>query len=866
VSTGEETILELAQRLAEGEEVDWNAAVETAAPHRRVLQNLQRIAAVAALFEHDPPRDANAEAAETPPFSWGHLQVLERLGAGGFGEVYRAFDPVLRRDVALKLRRRERRGGPASDQAYVEEARRLARVRHPNVLAVHGADVHDDRAGLWADLVQGRTLEVEIQIAAPLPTERALTIGTALAEALLAVHQAGLAHGDVKASNVMLDDGGRVVLMDFGAGADLAGRQQESTPAGSPLCMAPERFDGAPPSQAADLYSLGVLLFRMTSRRYPVEASSLAELEARHRTGERTSLRLVAKRAPGDLARLVDELLAPLPELRPSSEEVLARLRFIREAPRRRRRRAAIATVLASLVIGLVIAVLGYLRAHRAEQVATAAFGEAQATNDFLVEVLSSPRSTHSGGQVKVADVLDQAVARLDTELAGQPAVRAQTLFIVGKTYLSLGRAAEAEPLLRRAAELMATVRGELHPATPQLRSEWGLALLVIGRLDEARELLDRVIEACDRLQGEYGVEIYARIARGRVAEAEGDISEAEHWLEEALAKGAGERWRDDENWRLAQLELGQLLNVKGDYQRAEQILSESLAWSVANFGERDVNTFAARDSLATVLSRQGRYAEAEPLVRRNLEVVEEWLGETDRMTLQTRSALGNVLADSGRLADAVELDAALVPLAQEILGDNHPFTLVATGNYATRLKELGRSHEAEAIYRDTIERIGAMPALRISEVFIPRYNLAELLYETGRPREALETVTAARDHIVPELGERHHFTLAADSLIGASLSAVGDLRDAEAVLRRTLDAAREVLGRDHPETLQCQVYLARNRHLRGRDAEAVELLRDAVERQTVTLGATHPRTVASRAELASWLGETVPATAGHEG
>src|SRR6187402_2939314 len=94
--------------------------------------------------------ELEAPAAHAPVlFQWGHLAVLASIGVGGFGEVYRAFDPMLHREVALKLRRTGNQFAPVAGRAFIEEARRLAQVRHPHVLAVHGAAVHDGRAGIW---------------------------------------------------------------------------------------------------------------------------------------------------------------------------------------------------------------------------------------------------------------------------------------------------------------------------------------------------------------------------------------------------------------------------------------------------------------------------------------------------------------------------------------------------------------------------------------------------------------------------------------------------------------------------------------------------------------------------------------------
>ncbi|MEM6705717.1 MAG: AAA family ATPase [Acidobacteriota bacterium] len=276
------------------------------------------------------------------PFRWGHLRVLEPLGSGGFGEIFRAYDPKLDREVALKLRR-GRRGSTAS---YLEEARRLAKIRHPNVLTIHGVDQHEGRIGLWTELIDGHTLESLLERSGPMGSREATLLGIDLCRALAAVHGAGLLHRDIKTSNVMRETGGRTVLMDFGTVTD-SGEEGSGSLVGTPLAMAPELFQGAPPAQATDLYSLGVLLYRMTAGGYPYEAASLGELEDLIDDGRFVSLRDRRPELEGEFIAVVEAALAKEPGDRYSSagdfERALAETLTDRPRRDRRRTRSAVA-------------------------------------------------------------------------------------------------------------------------------------------------------------------------------------------------------------------------------------------------------------------------------------------------------------------------------------------------------------------------------------------------------------------------------------------------------------------------------------------------------------------------------------------
>ena len=248
----------------------------------------------------------------TETFAWGPLRVLARLGSGNFGDVYRAFDPALAREVALKLRRAD---GAATTRRWLDEARHLARVHHPNVVTVHGAAEHDGRAGLWTELLHGETLEARLERDGPVGAREAAAIGIELCGALAAVHRAGVVHGDVTTANVMREGGanaagaapGRVVLMDFGAGRE----RGQPAASGTPLACAPEVLEGAPMSAASDVYSLGALLFRVLTGRYPIEAKSMEELRRATTQGDRLRLRDLRPDLPANLVAAIEGALEP---------------------------------------------------------------------------------------------------------------------------------------------------------------------------------------------------------------------------------------------------------------------------------------------------------------------------------------------------------------------------------------------------------------------------------------------------------------------------------------------------------------------------------------------------------------------------
>ncbi len=236
---------------------------------------------------------------------WGQFDLREPVGSGSFGTVYRAWDPKLDREVAVKLLRR------TTAATRIGEGRLLARIRHPNVVTVYGADEIAGIAGIWMEFVHGKTIKALIETQGVFGGHEAALAGSVVCRALAAVHQAGLLHQDIKAQNVMRERGGRLVLMDFGAGVLTGDSNMPS--GGTPIYMAPELFAGAAASAHSDLYAVGVLLFHMTTGGFPVEGQHYADVRRRHAAGMRRWLRDLRPDLPDRFVTAVERALDPHP-------------------------------------------------------------------------------------------------------------------------------------------------------------------------------------------------------------------------------------------------------------------------------------------------------------------------------------------------------------------------------------------------------------------------------------------------------------------------------------------------------------------------------------------------------------------------
>lgn len=302
----------VAARIADEQPINWGELSET---DTASLTGLREIEQLAQGFRH---LQVSAVAPKTPTsnrFKFGNLQVLEPIGSGAQGEVWRAYDPLLDLQVALKLRKVD---SDSLSHQFLEEARRLARVRQANIVSVYGAAVHEGRAGMWTELVRGSPLSDLLAQHGSFPGEEVRGIGLDLCHALAAVHRHGLVHGDVKAENVMREVSGRIVLMDFGAAREFE-LADLTVVSGTLRYLAPEVLRGASPSPASDIYALGVLLFRLASGSFPYAVGELDALITAQDRGERLRLNKLKFGLPRDLVRAIESAIEIDPAKRPAS-------------------------------------------------------------------------------------------------------------------------------------------------------------------------------------------------------------------------------------------------------------------------------------------------------------------------------------------------------------------------------------------------------------------------------------------------------------------------------------------------------------------------------------------------------------------
>jgi serine/threonine protein kinase/tetratricopeptide (TPR) repeat protein len=263
----------------------------------------------------------------SPGTRLGAYEIIAPLGAGGMGEVYRARDTKLGRDVALKMLPTEMARDPERLARFRREAKALAQLDHPNIITIYSVEECDGIHFLTMQLVEGLPLDRLIPQGG-LPVERIFEIASALGDAVAAAHEKGIVHRDLKPANVMVSNDGRVKILDFGLAKDVraadmddatmtsASHTQVGVVMGTPAYMSPEQASGRPLDHRTDIFSLGVVLHEMATGQRPFEGSSSAELVSAILRDTPPSVTDARPDLPSDLGRVIRRCLEKDPRHR----------------------------------------------------------------------------------------------------------------------------------------------------------------------------------------------------------------------------------------------------------------------------------------------------------------------------------------------------------------------------------------------------------------------------------------------------------------------------------------------------------------------------------------------------------------------
>ena len=759
------------------------------------------------------------------PDSIGGYRIIELLGEGSMGRVYRARQLHPAREVALKLVAALGRDAAVRLRREIEV---LARMEHPGIARLYDAG-EEEIGGIavpWLALeyVRGIDLRQWIRDRAPTLAERVQAL-IQLCRAVHYAHGRGVVHRDLKPANVLIDGAGRPRVLDFGIARVLDGDDGDATRAGQVLgslpYMSPEQLggDSTQIDARSDVYALGAIAYELICAALPhprLADATLFEAIEVHRTHTPLLPSRVLPSLPRDLDAVIMKALSTEPARRYSSAaEFAADLqRWLEHRPvearpatlgyvlaRHARRHRVAAAALAAALIMLVAASLVSLRyawsEAQARALAERRFAESEAVNAFLERMLSAADPAQTQGRdVTVTEVLDAA----EQDLAGTamtPVVRAMVQRSLASTRLSLGEF-ERALALNDAAISQSRLDGDPRVQHGLLRMR-GSILTELGRFEQAEAALDEADSIWP--QAPDADRLRVLLTRSRLYEEAGRQADAIAGFGTLLA--AGEEGRvdpDDPMLETARSNLIGLLRDSGRLNEALVAADAVLARRRGRDGDRHPRTLASRHARMTVLQGLGKLDEAVSEGQAVLDLRRQVLGEDHAATLTTAQMLGNAYLELGRLDEAEPLIRQTLTAFESRFGDAHAQTITSLNALAYLLEARGAVDEAEATYRRVLA-IQREQDQRHPAALVTQNNLGMLLLDAGRLSAAEHELRDLLARTAEQLGEDHVFNAMFASNLGLCLSRMR--RDDEALI--VLEAAHTMLadrlGAEHGRT-----------------------------------------------------------------
>ncbi|HEX8702001.1 MAG TPA: tetratricopeptide repeat protein [Myxococcaceae bacterium] len=841
---------------------ELDAHLDTCPPCRRLMaQALQAgaaepasatstLASVHALFR--------AERGEHAPLprgtAVGRYLVLERLGAGGMGVVYAAYDPELDRRVALKLLRTGGLGlEPEAGRALLlREAQAMARVSHPHVVPVYDVGTFGQQVFLAMELVEAQTLRQWLS-AAPRSWREIRNAFVEAGRGLAAAHAVGLVHGDVKPENLLVGKDGRVRVTDFGlARTATPSAEVPRIAGGTPAYMAPEQQDGESQVDGrSDQFSLCVALYEALHGERPFAGTTGEALAAEKRSGRVRPLPR-GSTVPAWLHRAVLRGLEAEPSRRHASMEVL--LTALQADPAARRRRWLTWSGALALLLGAVVAT-HTLHTHQARVCASAAQRAMasvwSAPQQRAVEqaFLGTQRPFAASAWAQVRRSLDAYTsAWVTTHTATCEATRVrgdQSDEVLGQRMRCLdGRLAEVTALTQVLAQADADVVGRALRAVESLPSLASCSdAAALGGREEPSEALRAALVRARALEaaGRYaeGLAIAgpaaeaARQAGDRAGSAHGFLAVAELREQAGDYRGAEEAlfaslWAAEATGHDAVAARGWALAVRLTGERFEQFTlahrwSERADAALLRLGGDDALRARLHINVGRVLYVQGRYGEAEARHQQALELLERTLGPDSLAVADALFKRSAAKAAQGRSDEALELGHRALALREKALGPEHPEVGLGLAELAEVRWYRREFEEAERLALrsiDILERaLGPDHPGLISALNTLATTRLDLRW---KPADTLPLLERAMRLMQASGGADSSDSAVLANNIATAMARAGRVPEAVRLLTEAISRLERKLGPEHPTLVVIVYSLADALRMQGRLAEAL--------------------------------------------
>ena len=709
------------------------------------------------------PRDACLVGSRIGPYA-----VIRELGRGGMSRVLLATraDDEFHRWVAVKILQSHVR-----ESRFLAERQILAHLDHPNIAVLFDGGTTPERLPyLVMEYVDGEAID-EYCESRNLSIDQRLELFDGVCSALSYAHRKLVIHRDVKPSNILVDTEGSVKLLDFGI-AKLLDPEELACDATAtemrpltPAYASPEHLRGEPMTTSSDVYSLGVLLYKLLTGALPHPAEYAKRWAALAEGHEPVPPSQVAGHLNVDLDAVVMRALAPEPDRRYGSVAHLAEdlkryrrgwpvearphstlYRFVKLLRRHPLGFATAFGFMTFLVVVSVVLVFMAARITRERDQARIERDKARQVTSFMVDVfgMADPEQARSSPKT-VLETLDRGARVVDRKLARQPEIRAALLEVMGRVYRNLGAFNRASEQLREALALRRKTLGFDHPESLATQSLLAALYTDLGDFARSEALLRATLVLQENILGRDHREVAeTAVSLGVVAYRTGDLEEAEELQRRALDFEL-RRSEHTADVAILRFSLGRILYQRSNYEAAEAEMNAALTLGERIFDGDDPRLLRMLKGIAYVDVNNGRLGKAEELYLRILDAERRiFPGDHDRIAF-TLNHLGKLKAKQGDLEAAADLAESGLAMRRRLFGEQHLSIAASTSNLAG-IEHLRGNH---LLARKLFAR-----AIEMARMSLPSGNpwLAQRLIELARCMMGEGEITAAEPLLVEAL------------------------------------------------------------------------------------------------------------------
>ncbi len=721
---------------------------------------------------------------------WAGLKIIEKIGQGGIGEVYKAFDPDLDCDVAVKFLKRKSRVY-ISQKQFLDEARNMAKVRHPHVLAIHGATVENNLAGYWCDYLDGEILSDKLS-AQQLEWSQILDYAKQLAEALQQIHVNQLVHGDIKALNVMVQPNRGVILLDFGSSkkSNLSDKS-ESLVQASPLAMAPEQFEGQAANTASDVFSMGVLFWHMSTGQHPLREQDFAQLKMQISTLHQRVSEVIGTR---DWRHLIGKMVHPDIKQRPDIAEVLERLEDLKQKPLKRAKRVAVASLL-FLAAGITtVALVSDYKTRQANH-------EAMALNTLLSDILLKSSPIEAGKDVLLVDVLSDAEDKLmnNDEISEQQ--KYSSLLQLVKTYRQQGK---YEQSLLLSSSLLSQ-DNLTNSMKMDLLVQKAAALNDNRDYEAAEALLAEAVTIPVVTDDDKTLKISTMINLIRIYNESYRLEKVPDLINEVKSvwKGSSQKLAALANIYLIE---GNYYEIMEQFDRAFELYQLSVENFAAHYGPQNIDVMIAKGAAATVLTYQdSTRVKGVEMLQVVVTEMTEFLGADHSSALIARFNLADSYSQLGEPEKAIMTIEPYLPDVYQAFGEEGGMTMHFEHAMAAFYADSGRFDVAEQKVNKVIDIQQRKHGVNSAQVLESQYHLLMLKIQAKQLVQAEQLAHVLMTTIAEHQPDASRLSLNVEQ----ELIWIGHLNgtDVTAEMQDLIDRKTAQFGAEDPSTLSALSY-----------------------------------------------------------